>query len=975
MNRLTVTLLEIPTVTAPNAPVRAKVRLQNLTEHPIAGQVSIGGPTEDIEPSGPTALPFTLDAGQSKEAEFAFTFAPGSVRADYPVHAFVEITQGGEGTLTVARTVRVDFGTSPGEATAVGAETLVELAPPPELSGLNGLLEQWRLEALGDYVRTEEEPVEGSVFRLGTDKEAFRVAIIPGEHGILDGRILFIGPDRRLHFHGLHLELRLPPGVLEASEEARLHPEVTKPVETEKGIAFEHYLSAGQWGTMVRIDVLAEGSTLKLRASSTDEIAAFGLRSSSLTPIAVVGGDGDRIETGNGWTAEISPSFFRAGRVGFEVSDGLSLLAATTGEFHRLSVDPKAKQTRIETVGGEWLTLEPGMKSPQDLIYGSNKFPAPPSGMQRLWLDLEHGEFASTKARLEDLQRYDLGPKAVILHRPQSEELPQPQPADVQAFATYLQAAGIPWGLDDQLSVVSPLEADFDLASLAFGPDRAPFAAGAGQYLVRPDQFTARLEARFKTWRELAPPNLGIIGEIDRLNSGYSDRTGGWHSPQSTKQTWTEIVGFTRELLGKDAIVLAQSSGSWSPANADGVVLPPRAEPNSGVPMPWPFAGGPLKLRLPAERNPRTDLLTLLRGDGVLASHRDWGREMVRRAWFLRPMATALSETAALRVEVTNGDHRRLRLEKEGDRTFWSNWGEAPWPLEKRTIAPYGFEFASKHLTGGLRLVEGTPCEVLAMPDSWYVNATVRRPPLVARPLSCRMTLSEPGSAHVEIDWWSSLGLPYGTEVMLLGYHSNEPWTVAFQASLGASSVPSEWKGKVTASAQLDLGALPIGEFLITTVLRTPTGRPIAVRSDQVETRGPYADFAARMGRLQIERIEEGVVQEIAFRPEPAAEGQVIPESAPTVEPLVDVGWAQTNGAFRLERIPAGFRLTPLPDSTAFEIVLRPEIPGFKAAEVESLRSRDLYGDGQEDRAVPVDGEVLRWKHQPRIFSYDLILK
>jgi hypothetical protein len=139
---------------------------------------------------------------------------------------------------------------------------------------------------------------------------------------------------------------------------------------------------------------------------------------------------------------------------------------------------------------------------------------------------------------------------------------------------------------------------------------------------------------------------------------------------------------------------------------------------------------------------------------------------------------------------------------------------------------------------------------------------------------------------------------------------------------------------------------------------------------------GPFAGFGCPAGKLSVERIEDGVVQEIAFSPEldPAAKNRPAPEQ-PAERKLADVGWAVTDGGFRLERRHDGLRLIPLPDSGPFEIRLRPEQLGFAADQVTAFVVRELYGGGWESRAVPAAEGELRWKHEPRIFAYDLILR
>jgi hypothetical protein len=977
MHRLTVTLLEMSPVTAPGSPAKARVRIQNLTTRKIGGEVTIGGPTGDIDPLGAVAQPFAADPGQSVEVTLEFTFAATAVRGDYPVHAFVQIKDGGDGTLEVARTIRVDFPTAAREIASEGAApTLAELPNPPELAGLNGLLEQWRLEALGDYVRTEKKPVEGSIFPLGTGKDAFRVAVIPGDNGLLDGWILFIGPEQRIHFHGLHLELRLPAGVLESSDEPRLQPGPVKPVTIPDGIGFDHFLSCGQWSTKVRVEVTASDGALRFRATSPDEIVSFGLGSSNRSPSAVIGGNGERITIpAEGWTAESAPDFFRAPAAGFEFGPGLNLLVRSTAGFHRLIVDSKTKQTRIEVSGEEGFSLTPGIEPLHELLFRSEHgSDAVAAGMQRLWLDVQADDLRATKDLLVELVRYDAGPKSVIL-RHQGE--PSGESAGVlQDFAVFAKAAGLVWGLDSNGSQLSPLHRNFDFDPIAFHPDGTPMSGAPGRYLLRPDSLQPFLDSNAKSVRGLVRLGIGVLGEVDELSHGFHDRSGAWHTAGQARLAWIGAMESTRESLGKGSAVLVRSGGEWLPSNADGVLLP-RAEPaESGLPAPWAASGRPAKLRNRSEGGPKEDLLGLLHGDLVLATHREWGREMVRRAWFLLPVANQLAAVPAVKLSPHEGNYERLQWTKGEDITLWSNWSAQPWEVEGTPIAPYGFQLQSKNLSGGLRLINGRSCEILQSPGVWYVNAAPQAARASAKALGCRFELDDAGVAHATVEWECSAGRPYGTKATLLGYEPEDPMRIAFQTDLPAADSSSGWKGRITSRCSFDLRELPIADFNVALVLGTPGGRPLRFSGPALEERGRYAGFAVKLGRLKIERIEEGHVQEIAFVAEPVSPDLGEPVAQP-IQPkeLIDTGWARTNGGFRLERFPEGFRLIPLPDSGAFDVILKPEALGFRLEDVQGLISRDLYGAGWERREPPVvDGE-LRWTHEPKVFAYDLILK
>jgi len=985
MHRLTVSLAEVPTVTASGAPVSARVRIRNLGEVPLGGEITVGGPTGDIAPLSPTVQPFQVEAGQSVEIGFEFTFAATAVRGEYPLHAFVEIKQGGAGVLRVARTVRVDFPSGSATSEPIPA-TQVQLPPLPGLTGLNGLLEQWRLEALAEYVRTEDEPTEGSIFRLGNGKEDFRVAVIPGDQGLLDGWFLLVGPKERIYFHGVRLEMNLPGGVLGPSDDPALHVEVAQPVQSDGQLAFEHFLSCGEWTTMVRIEVTTGEGGLRIRAISQDEITSFGLGPGSDTAVAITGGRGLRVQTGEGWTAVNEPDFLEADHAAIEFPGGLTVLASTSSTFRRLEVAPSTRSTRIEVGGGDWLTLEPGLKTPYAMLLDSEKPVVQlPAALQGLWLDLDVAGFGATLDRLSELDRYDSGKKGVILrnwtaygtrprhpdHWPPDESLGSL--ADFLDFTKAANRLGLTWALDDPYSDLSPLAEDFDYDSVAFSAAGLPLEGTPGHYLLRPDRVQPFLTKTLQSLQATTKPPAVALGKVDSLASGYHDRRGAWHPPAEGAAAWRQAIDSTRQALGGDALVLVRADGNGTPTNADGVILPATETSSTAQAVPWPLAKRVGILRPPVAPGARGDLLTLLSGEGIVATHRDWGREMVRRAWFLRPVVEAMSGTPFSKIEPVGDGHKRLRCAKGESQTMWTNWAAEPWTVDEVAIAPWGFRAISGSLSARLELKDGRACELLEAPGVWYVNAS-GEVTASARPVDCRIRLDMPGEARVEVEWACSKGLPFGTKAVLVAYPVDQPRHIAMQVEL-ATPVPSvDWNGRVMVAGSLPLRDIPIAEFAVAAALVTPSGRPISVHSTEIEPHGPFGGFAARLGKLRIERIEDGEIQEIAFGSE------VTPEDAsvalPAMDaPLVDVGWAQTNGGFRLERSKGGFRLIPLPDSRPFDIVLRPEALGFALADVVGMITRDLYGAGWGAKTPPVADGELRWKHDPRIFAYDLLLK
>jgi hypothetical protein len=918
------------------------------------------------------------------EAAFQVAVSAGAVRGEYPVHAFAEITAGGQGMLRVARTLRVDFPASSAMATAApaGGGRVVEIGRPPELSGLNGLLERWRLEALSDYVRAEEDPVEGGIFRLGTGPESFKLAVIPGEQGLLDAWFLLTGPEAlRVHFHGLRLALRLPAGVFEGDDPAPLQIDLSKPAggDGKKRLGYEHYLSCGDWGTMVRIDIQSSDQGLEIRATAQDEIVSLGLGPADAAPVAMIGGQGIRVETGALGAADAARNLLKGPGIAFEFPGGLHLLATALGGFGQMQLTPNLQSPGMVAARAEGIRLTAGRNSPYKTVAALAKAATPSASplQQRLWLDLDVPGFKVTRERLEELHRYDHGPKGVIL-RNWTDQIsvlpgkdgPAPGPlAEFRDLEAALQQWGVVWGLNEEVSEVSPLADSFDYEDVAFGPDGDPLRGRSGRYLVRPDRVRAGVSP------VSAKPGLLVLGQCDSVAEGFHDRWGHWFSPTAMASAWKTTMTNRRSMMTAGGLLLARSAGAWLPPGADGVLLPPVELASQLVPVPWPCPQGPGILRpTPEGGGARAELRTLLSGEGLVATHRDWGREVVRRAWFLRPVHAAMSSTGFAEIDAASPNHGRLRCGKGAGTTLWTNWSSEPWEVEGIRLAPWGFRAVAPGLEARRETTpDGAVFERSETPDASYLHLVDPLPRAAPVPVECRLELGDEGMARVEVNWVATEGLAFGTRPLWILFSRGTPSRIEAKIELQSSVPPEQWSGPVASDAEFSLGDLALGNFTAALVLVTPEGRPLSLGSTQTVMEGPFRGYACRVGQLTIERIEDGVVEELAFVSEldAAAKSRQPPSQRP-VRALIDAGWGATNGGFRLERRKDGFRVIPLPDSGPFEIRLRPGRLGFPVEQVTTMKAIALYGGGSEAKPPPVvDGE-LRWDHDPRVFAYEL---
>jgi len=987
---VTVTLEPIPTAAAAKAPVPVKVRIENGSAQRLAGTVQVGGPTADVYCEGESSRPFVVASGETAEIVFDVALLPGAAAGAYPIHAFAEFLEGAEGVLKVARTMEAAFPDLPrGTEMAPEDDRVARLPPTSFPTGLDGVLEQWRLEALEDYIRDSDEAVEGGLFSLAAGGEPgappVRVAVLPGEQGLLDAWWLFAGPDGAFRLRGLQLGLRVPgsgPG-----DQEDMVVEVARPVAggPEDELAWEHFVSCGEWTTLVtvRVGVAPGGQALRLRVESPDLIAELGPGGAAV-PVGGVADGADEL-----YREGVPPPRRGGDRVWRYRETGWNLretgVRDPDGRGWTLTLEPNQSPSgELKVVGGE--TQGP----PED---------AAPSGAAvrrkelagRLWIDAGPARFEDLRVCLEDLQRYGPGPMGLLLggmRRPGGPGEIWPPDAElggVEALRKLSEAArsaGALLGPDLALDRIWPLAGTFDFGEVAFGPDGRPRSVpgSGGAYQTRAGAAARRL-AEFPA---LSGARVLVLGSVS--GEGELDRSGLWQGPEAVAMSWQKVAGLARQAAGEETILFLRGDGRFGALGADGLLAGPRMLPESDsgqFPFPWPRPDveGAIPLRPLAEAGPRGDWLAVLHGDGVRVRDTDRVREWVRAAWFVLPLTGAGTETRT--VATVGADPRHLKI-RRGGLGLLTNGTPQTWEHEGRLLAPWGFHVEGDDLSGGREIRNGIVCEWLERDGGAlrYVLAEGAREAELPVFLGAEIALAEPGAVALQTRWRARGGCPYGTRPVAVIHPVDDPWDVQAVVPLEARQPAHRWTGEVTASGTWQPGDLPLGDYAVRMVFLASSGRPLPLagpRPGTVDAAGPFAAGATPAGVLVVHRAAEGIVEELDFRPDdlPAPGPDAEPGPAPAP---VDVGWALTDGGFRWERTAEGMRVTPLPDSLSFGITLRPTalgvareaIQGWKRVPFQSpVGSPEPPAQGEEPVPLPWDGDELRWTHDPAVLAYE----
>ena len=274
-----VSIGEVEPVVAHNEPVPVAVEITNRSDTMIAGNLTIGGPTKGLYPIGETSRKFELEPGQQLLAEFKVAFDQRCLSGVvYPVHAFVQLTDGRDARVQVVRLIETRF-KSETPAPVSTPETPVRVRFTPGESDTLGPFDQARTDLLTSFIRRSEQLPKGVLaYRLGSDASALSMIIRPGSSGLLDGEIAIVGPEDQLVFGGLEIELELPPGATEDGATPDLKVVNSSVEPTADGFTATHQLQAGDdWTTQIIVHGLARGETFDFRLESIDRVVHFRL--------------------------------------------------------------------------------------------------------------------------------------------------------------------------------------------------------------------------------------------------------------------------------------------------------------------------------------------------------------------------------------------------------------------------------------------------------------------------------------------------------------------------------------------------------------------------------------------------------------------------------------------------------------------------------------------------------------------------
>ncbi len=849
-------------------------------------------------------------------------------------------------------------------------------------------------------------------------------AVVPGQRGLLDGIVAIATADRVVSFDGFEVDIDGHPVSCRPSPAAFKKVEVRS---TALGMRYAHYLDCMGEPVKLTIDLYREGAALKASVSSSGRITRFAVGPWSRKASRVYYGHGYCIEDPEPFRSHFGGHNLASSHVGCDFEGGISVLQASDAPPTAFAVDPNERVYALETRASSTITLVPGRSAFDCAIayrphYDKKAAPAVGRLAGRFCFDIWGGGYGDIADRMQRMIEYGLTDSFITIHNWQrwgyDYRLPDiypPNPKfgtleEMKRIGAVCRAQDVPWGLHDNYIDFYPDAEDYSYRNIYFTrggrPHRAWYNPGrdALSYKWRPDKIMRFVKRNYgPIEKELNPSHCFIdvftsVGCVD-----WWDCDGGFHSGLETRRHWGEAFVYIRNLFGGNAPQTSEAGhdqliGYLDGADCQWLTLSPegrrhmiRLRCGDWERVPWYDAvnhhrfilhGVGYSSRYQGER-PREahginsdDYISaeVLSGHALMVDAGSWGRLAVRKYYLAQDVARALALGRIADVTFVDGDIHRQRVTWEGGVVAHVNRGVSDWRVCGRVLPPYGFlvEYGDGYACCVEKDAAGNYRESSIGPSGWYCNA--RSVSMGSRHYRIRPHVEgfeQVGDRTFEwtMVWDAREPAPSDQWVYVhfckrghYGYYR-----IRFQDDHRPKVPTSKWQGEIRIRRRVTVPGDIDGEVQCAVGLHD--------RGRRLRLSGTLdSESRVVVGKLQVGKGEGRVP--IRFLPPPSGE-PLPPRNWNPSKPVLDFGFARTDGAFRVRRREAELVVTPLPDSPAFAVVLDvARLAGKRGARVSAVRACELGGDalGPSIDFKTADG-WLTFRHDGKSACYRIAVR
>jgi hypothetical protein len=860
-------------------------------------------------------------------------------------------------------------------------------------------------------------------FDLGSDGKA---ALALGRHGLADGVIAFGSPEGSVVFDGLDISIhdqrvgRWPTALVTEKVETR--------ADASGRLEITHHLLWNDEPFPLRIRVRAEPPGLRIQVDSKQRITdlAFGPADCHAP----------RVYYGHGFCV-VEPEAFRAGggghnlatsHVGFDFSNGVSLLMACDTPPDYLQVDPQRKLYTLHAHPETTFTCVPGKRGAMDCairyrpLYNRQPAPGVRRKAGRFCFDIWGGRYADNTRLLDAAFRYGLTDALLIMHVWQrwgyDYRLPDIYPPnadlgtveDLQALADLCARHGVLWGLHDNYIDFYPDADEFSYEHIVFTAEGRPQKAwintgrDAQSYRFRPDHIQPFVERNLDQIVADLPMTSYFIDVFTSANCfDFYDRQGDFHSNLETRRHWGEAFAWIRELLGENAPMVSEAGSDQLIGYIDGADCqflqigprPRRFHLNVSCQdwerVPWFDAVNHTRMSLHGVgysgryQGGRSRALHGIESDDYISAELLTGHALmidrsgllhgaVRKYWLAQNLIRSLADDEIDHIAFADDDIHRIVVHWKSGGKVSVNRGTSDWQIAGRILPQFGYLAENGQIVSSIERVNGAIVEQSRSPNEFYVNARGDLPdaPLRIRPSASRVEYLGERKFKLMVDWQADEAAP---KDLLVFVHFFQPQVsrlvlTGFYGGGGAPAVPtSQWAGRITTGDRWVMTLpedCPPGEYDILVGLydRTGRGRRYRLLGDEDPER------RYRIGTLVVAgRGNEITGMSLEAHDNTSALAERL---AATKEP-VNFGLAKTRGGFRCQVKADRMVVTPLPGSQAFDISLDVAKILGKSARVTESYAVDIDGQKIRDVEFEIDGDLIRFSTAAHEFAYHLV--
>lgn len=857
-------------------------------------------------------------------------------------------------------------------------------------------------------------------FRLeGAAGGPFGVVVKPGPMGLLDGWFVFASADSATAFRGLDVELLYesvgrPPA-------RHIFRKVIAKI-SRRGVRYVHRVGDKK----IEISLRAESAGLRVSVASDERITRLGPNAWSSVA--------DRVFLGHGYVIE-KPQAFRMGfgghslaasHVAFEFGKLAVLEASDTPPSH-FEVDPKRRIHGLYTREDSTLTFVPAIGAMNAaLAYRPLYDKEPAAGVERLsgrmCFDIWGGSFGQIRDRMRQAVRRGLVDSFLTVHNWQrwgyDYRLPDIWPPnskrgtveELRELGGICRDQDIPWGLHDNYIDFYPDAEEYSYKHIYFHKNGDPHKAWhnrgreAYSYKWRPDKILPFVKRNLRAIKkEVAPTHTFLDVFTSTGCTDWWDWDGKHHSGVETRKYWGETFAWMRDYLGDDAPTTSEAGHDqligyldgadcqWLTLDSESRKFVIQLQCGDWERVPWYDAvnhanfilhGVGYSSRYQAGRSRAVhgissdDYISMevLSGHALMVDAGCWGRAATRKYYFLQDLARRLALRNVASFEFVDGDIHRQRVAWDEGTEVFVNRGKAEWTVKGRTLPQYGFLARNGEKYASVEKKDGKYAESSRGESGWFCNARTESPEwatrVLARPFVEAFDPQENGVFRYDFMWDVS-GEPaanWRVFVHFINKKDENTEKIAFQDDHEPSVAVKDWRpGEVRTPRTVEIPDGAEGTYqMMAGLYSRERGRASLNGLDGGKSR-------ILLGTIRIQR-RQGKVASVTFTP-PVDSGSA-PEVPPVNPPgtVVDFGFAKTDGAFRIEAVENGLRVTPLPKSRDFSLTLRlPALTGGRAVTIRSVTMipEDQSAESAESKFVQRGGELM-FRHVPSAFAYDI---